>query len=138
MKNKFLNLTIDREAIQLVLNNLINSAINSSFERGEINIKIIIKASELDEKYLLTIIRNSGNVLDESQIKDVFSQKQLNDIAISRVTNDPQVNLAFTKTMVEAHGGRIWIETVKGNRNQYSFLLPIQNQVGQNLIFSIR
>ena len=125
-------LTIDREAIQLVLNNLINSAINSSFEGGEINIKLIIKASELDEKYLLTIIRNSGNVLNETQINDVFSQKQLNDIAISRFTNDPQVNLAFTKTMVEALGGRIWIETGKGNMNQFSFLLPFQNQVRQN------
>ena len=86
----------------------------------------------MDEKYLLTIIRNSGNLLDETQINDVFSKKQLNDLAISKFTNDPEVNLAFTKTMVEAHGGRIWIETVKGNRNQYSFLLPIQNQVRQN------
>ncbi len=37
-------LTADREAIQLVMNNLINSAINSSFEGGELNINIIIKA----------------------------------------------------------------------------------------------
>lgn len=122
-------LTADREAIQLAMNNLINSVINSSLEGGEINIIIIIKASEFDEKYLLTIMRNSGISSKETQINDVFSNNRLDTTPLSKFNNDLEVNLAFTKTLVEAHGGRIWIETVKGNRKQYSFLLPIINQV---------
>ncbi len=73
-------------------------------------------------------MRNSGISTNETRINDVFSNNHLDNTPLSKFDNDLEVNLAFTKTLVEAHGGRIWIEAVKGNRKQYSFLLPIKIQ----------
>jgi signal transduction histidine kinase len=36
------------------------------------------------------------------------------------------LGLAFCKLAVEAHGGRIWVQSAEGQGSQFHFLLPVQ------------
>jgi signal transduction histidine kinase len=36
------------------------------------------------------------------------------------------LGLSVAKTMIELHGGRIWVESVEGKGSTFTFLLPVK------------
>jgi len=68
-------------------------------------------------------VRDSGPGIPEEDRERIFDK-------FTRVTRDSRpkgigLGLAFCRLAVEAHGGRIWVESQEGQGSTFHFTLPI-------------
>jgi signal transduction histidine kinase len=74
-------------------------------------------------------VRDSGTGIPPEHIESVFDRK-----VKSRDRQIPGLGvtgpgLSIARTLVEAHGGRIWVETEPGSGTTFSVLLPVSQDV---------
>ena len=113
---------IDRDRILQVLSNLVSNAIKFTPSGGEIR----ITARPLDEKFICTGVEDSGiGIKKEDQDKLFRKFQQIVVKGKERKTEGTGLGLAITKAIVEAHGGKIWVESTYGKGSRFYFTLPV-------------
>jgi signal transduction histidine kinase len=55
----------------------------------------------------------------------VFERFYRGDKTRARATGGAGLGLAIVKQLVEAHGGRVWVESTEGQGATFSFTLPL-------------
>jgi len=113
---------IDLERIEQVLVNLIENAIKFSDEKTEIQIEI-----KADEDTVLVAVRDQGIGISEENINVIF--EKFHTLPSSGTKGNREgtgLGLAICKGIIEAHGGRIWAESVKGKGSVFFFTLHKQ------------
>ena len=74
--------------------------------------------------FVIVSVRDSGGGLSDEALSRVFDR--------GRPSRTPQglgesgAGLALVKTLVEAHGGRVWVESEDGVGTTLSFVLPVE------------
>lgn len=108
----------DVEKIARVLENLLHNAIKFSFPGG------IIRLSAREEGgAVLCTVEDHGLGIPETARERVFEKfVQVHRSGTPRGTG---LGLAFCRLAVEAHGGRIWVESSEGQGSTFCFTLPI-------------
>jgi PAS domain S-box-containing protein len=108
--------TADRERIQQTLSNLVGNAIKFS-PAGS---KIAVIARRDDEGVIISVLDNGKGIAAEQlpRVFDRYWQSSRTD------RQGAGLGLAIAKGIVEAHGGRIWIESTPGEGTTASFSLP--------------
>ena len=107
----------DEGMMSRVVTNLLHNAIQYTNRGGPVTLRFLDR-----EKDLLVQVEDSGIGIPESHLPYVFD-------AFYRVSHDSKgsgLGLAVAKTIVEAHGGKIWVESVAGRGSTFSFTLPKQ------------
>lgn len=105
----------DSMMINRVITNLLNNALKYTHPEGTITVKL----SESD-KDTLVHVTDTGVGISEDHLPYIFD-------AFFRVSRDSigsGLGLAITKTIIEAHGGRLWVESTSGVGSTFSFTLP--------------
>ncbi len=109
---------VDRHGITRVVTNLIDNAIKYT-NSGEISVSLQQKNSELEVS-----VKDSGigiGLSKEQQYK-LFERFYQENVS----TPGTGVGLSICKTIVEAHGGKIWAESKgKGEGSTFRFTLPL-------------
>jgi PAS domain S-box-containing protein len=106
----------DRERIQQALSNLVGNAIKFS-EAGS---KIVVVARKETAGVIISVL-DKGKGIAAEQLPKVFDRYWQS----SRTDRQGAgLGLAIAKGIVEAHGGRIWIESRPGEGTTASFSLP--------------
>lgn len=117
----------DREKIEHILNNLIGNAIKFTSEGGQI--LIIAKPSPKDEnrykKVVSISVQDNGIGIPEEHLNKIFEKFHQVEGSLHRSTSGTGVGLAITKGLVEAHQGKIWVESELGKGSTFTFTLPI-------------
>jgi K+-sensing histidine kinase KdpD len=119
---------VDERAVSEVIYTLIENA--SKYSPPET--PIVITAKRAGSSNLIMSVEDSGSGIDPQLRERVFDKffRAIRDGDIS--THQPSGNgmgLAIAKGIVEAHNGRIWIESGKDNRGtRVLFTLPIGDQ----------
>ncbi len=111
----------DRDKIQAVLNNLINNAL--SYSRPEDLVEI--EVGRLEEQWIRTSVRDHGEGIPADQLTRVFDRFHRLDQRDSRRTYGFGLGLYIAKGLVEAQGGRIWVESQLGSGSTFHFVLPV-------------
>jgi PAS domain S-box-containing protein len=107
----------DSTRIVQVLGNLLRNAIKFTPEGG----RITVSAEESEGKLVLSV-RDSGVGIDSDKQSRVFDRYwQSSDGARARGTG---LGLSIAKGIVEAHAGRIWVESTPGEGSTFAFSLP--------------
>jgi PAS domain S-box-containing protein len=106
----------DRERVQQALSNLIGNAIKFS-PAGS---KIVVTSREEAEEVVISVVDNGTGIAPEQlpRVFDRYWQSSRTD------RQGAGLGLAIAKGIVEAHGGRIWIESKPGEGTMASFSLP--------------
>ena len=117
--NSFINgkkIYADYEQLRRVIGNIINNALNHSYKISDFN--IILK--EENNKFVF-IFTNKGKPISEEKKKKIFEKyytdNQLNGIGLG---------LYFSKKVIEAHNGNIYLES-NGELTSFIFELPISD-----------
>jgi signal transduction histidine kinase len=110
--------TVDGDPRQLrrVLQNLIGNAVKF---RAQAPLRIEVSADRDSQEWVLTV-RDNGIGVDPEQATRIFGM-------FSRAATETQgvgIGLAVCRRIVEAHGGRIWVESATGGGSAFRFTLP--------------
>ena len=116
----------DREALQQILIHLLQNAGSANPFEGTIRLKVQTKTEE-DKEFILIQVTDSGGGISANDLPRVFTRLYRADNVLIQGVGDTGVGLSITKTLTEAHHGRIWVESEQGIGSTFSVLLPIAN-----------
>lgn len=123
------NIQADRDALQQILLHLLQNAGEATDMEGEIALVARIEAQDNIEPYILIQVSDSGGGIPAADLPRVFSRLYRADNPLIQGVGDTGVGLSIVKTLVEAHGGRIWVDSIMGSGATFSVLLPVSNTV---------
>lgn len=115
-----LQINSDPDFLSKILNHLVDNAIKFTREGS------IVVGCSIMENEIVIFVKDSGigiNLNVETNIFDHFFQE---DISISRDHEGSGLGLSIAKGLVELLGGRIWVESVKGEGSTFFFTIPIE------------
>ncbi|MBF0153340.1 MAG: PAS domain S-box protein [Magnetococcales bacterium] len=119
---------MDENLISRVIHALLSNAIKFTPERGRISLRARrIEAGPFDKKPQLEIaVLDSGIGLTQEEISHIFEPfEQVNDVDAIPYAGCG-VGLSLTRSLVELHGGHIWVESSGRHRGSTFFLhLPL-------------
>jgi signal transduction histidine kinase len=114
----------DREALQQILIHLLQNAGSATPFEGTIRLKVQTKNEEKTE-YILIQVTDTGGGISGNDLQRVFTRLYRADNVLIQGVGDTGVGLSITKSLTEAHHGRIWVESEQGIGSTFSVLLPI-------------
>ena len=115
----------DREAIQQILIHLLQNAGAASAVEGSVTLRVRTER-ENEQDYVLLQIADTGGGIPAEDMDRVFSRLYRADNVLIQGVGDTGVGLSIAKTLTEAQGGRIWVDTEMGTGSTFSVLLPIR------------
>jgi signal transduction histidine kinase len=107
----------DRERVLQVFANLIGNAIKFTPRGGEIRI-----LSSLENGEVRFTVADTGPGIPAEHLDHVFDRYWQ---AKSTAKLGAGLGLSIAKGIVEAHGGRIWVESSPGSGAEFNFTLPL-------------
>ena len=110
----------DRRRLTEVLQNLLDNAMQYTPSGGQIMVSAEAKESEV-----VVVVSDTGIGIPEADQSRIFERFYRVDVARSREVGGTGLGLSISKHLVEAHGGRLWVESEVGNGSQLQFSLPI-------------
>ncbi len=121
-------LRADRHRIMQVLSNLIGNSLKFTPPGGRVAVSAMLRDDEV-----LFGISDTGPGIPHEHLSDIFSPywqaKRTERLGAG-------LGLPIAKGIVEAHGGRIWVESEQGSGTQFYFTLPLRTQLQAELATS--
>ena len=109
----------DRDAIHQVIYNLCHNAIKFSKEGGRFSIRI----SRVQNKKIQISVFDEGQSIPAEDKKLVFDRFYKTDKSRGLDKSGVGLGLYISKTIIEAHGEKIWVESVEGESCEFIFTL---------------
>jgi signal transduction histidine kinase len=110
----------DREQLRLVLRNLLSNAVKFNREGGRITIR-----AENKHDMLEVCVSDTGIGIPKDKLDKIFERFYQVDSSPTRRYGGAGMGLAIVKEVVEAHGGRVTVESELGKGSTFCFTLPI-------------
>ncbi len=109
----------DRTRIRAVVLNLLSNA-GRFTEQGGVRLR-----TWREGPYVVVSVADSGPGIANEDKERLFRPFEQLDGSIRRRYGGSGLGLAISKSFVELHGGRMWLESEKGNGTTFLFRLPI-------------
>jgi len=116
---------IDRGLIKRVILNLLSNAIRHTPTGGKVEVKTDLNTA--DESIRIQVVDTGNGLAPEyhQKVFDKFEQVGLSQEGVALGSGG--LGLAFCKMAVEAHGGKIWVESEgEGQGANFQFTLPVR------------
>jgi two-component system, OmpR family, phosphate regulon sensor histidine kinase PhoR len=110
----------DAALLRDVLQNLLDNAIQYTPPRGHIS----VGASATPREAIITVA-DTGIGIPLADSERIFERFYRVDAARSREAGGTGLGLSIAKHIVEAHGGKLWVESTVGQGSKFSFSLPL-------------
>lgn len=110
----------DFNAIIQTLTNLLSNAIKFSPAHSTITLKA---ESQIDQ--VLFQVSDQGRGIPVDKLETIFGRFQQVDASDSRDKGGTGLGLAICRTIIEQHGGTIWVESTLGAGSTFYFTLPL-------------
>jgi len=110
----------DARRIQEVLQNLLDNAIQYTLPGGK-----IVLSTELRNGEVVFTVADTGIGIPQADQPRIFERFYRVDVARSREAGGTGLGLSIAKHLVEAHGGRIWVNSEVGSGSKFHFSIPV-------------
>ena len=116
-------LRIDASKLQQVVLNLVGNAVEHSSPGHQVWL-----SSHWNDQHLVFAVRDEGPGIapeEQARLFTAFARAGTRKTAGERSVG---LGLAIARLVVEAHGGRIWVESTPGHGSTFRFALPISER----------
>ena len=115
-----LRVSVDPDRVHQVLDNLISNAVKYGRPNAEIRIEWVDRGDRLE-----VVVTNQGAGIPAEEMPHLFSRFGRTRGACAHRTPGIGLGLYISRGLVEAHGGRIWAESVPGESTSFHLTLPM-------------
>jgi PAS domain S-box-containing protein len=115
----------DEERVLRVLNELVTNAIK--FSPPETTIRLTVQpagANPESPDEVCFIVEDQGCGIAPEKMEHIFERFLQGDASDSRALGGTGLGLALCRSIIEQHGGRIWVESTPGKGSRFLFTLP--------------
>ena len=120
-------ISIDSHRIKQVLRNLLENAVAHTSRGGSITIKVWQQDNQVK-----TSVVDTGEGIPAEDLPNIFERFYRVDKSRTRATGGSGLGLTIAKRLVEAHGGRIEVESEMGKGSTFTFTLPVSEQSAES------
>jgi two-component system sensor kinase FixL len=110
---------IDKIQIQQVMINLLRNAAEAMQDSTRRELTVV---TALEDNYALVTVSDTGPGLAEEVLRRLFEP------FVTTKQSGLGIGLSICRTIIEAHGGRLWTETNKAGGAVFRFRLPLANR----------
>lgn len=112
---------VDNPQIERVFINLISNAVKYTPASG----KIIVSAEKIPDNYIRIDVTDTGYGIPQQDLNKVFNEFYRVDSVITKGIKGTGLGLSLAKYIIEAHKGKIWVNSKLNEGSTFSFTLPI-------------
>ncbi len=109
----------DQNKIKQVILNLLDNAARFT-DKGEISLTVAAKNGDLEVR-----VTDTGRGLAEEEINSIFDEFWPYENILGDEKN-VGIGLFISKRFIEAHQGKIWVESALGKGMTFSFIIPFE------------
>jgi len=123
-------LSLDEERIQQVLDNLLNNAIKFTASGGIVRVSATLKERDADiglDQWVEIRVSDTGVGVPPEEVERIFNKFYQSPHHQSLRERGTGLGLAIARHIIEAHGGRIWVESQLGKGSTFILLLPVHH-----------
>ena len=121
LQNASIMVSIDKDKMTQVIDNIVSNALKYSPEGGTITFRSWIQGNKLRVS-----ISDEGVGIPKANLTKIFDRFYRVDRARSRQLGGTGLGLAIAKEMIHAHGGDIWADSEWGKGTTIYFTLPFK------------
>jgi len=122
LPGKPVDLFVDKEKILQVIQNLLSNAVKFSPEGDKIRI-----AGEMVKGSYQVSVQDQGLGMTPEQVEKIFDRFYRADMS-STALEGTGLGMSIVKHIIEAHDGKIWVESEAGKGTTVSFTIPLSEQ----------
>lgn len=112
--------TCDPKRISQVISNLIKNAVDFVPQDG----KITLRVQQMDNSDTMFTVEDNGSGIPSEKTDNLFKKFYKADTSLSRKHGGTGLGLAICQGIIEAHGGKIWLDKNYKNGARFQFILP--------------
>ncbi len=117
----------DKDAMVTVLVNLLDNACKYSYDNKQIELKVFTQNDLVSLQ-----VKDNGIGLTHRQMKKIFDRFYQTDTSLARRAEGTGLGLSIVKFIVDAHKGKINVESKPGKGSIFKIIIPaIKNQSGE-------
>lgn len=110
----------DSNTLQEVLQNLLDNALQYTPAGGKIEV-----SASCSNGHVVVTIADTGIGIPQAEQARIFERFYRVDAARSREAGGTGLGLSIARHIMEAHGGRLWVESAVGEGSRFHFSIPV-------------
>jgi two-component system sensor histidine kinase GlrK len=122
-------LSLDGGRMQQVLDNLLSNAVKFTPPGGTIRVMAIVKDTKIGrQRWVEVRVSDTGAGIPAEEVERIFDKFYQSPYHRRERQRGTGLGLAIARHIVEAHGGRIWVESQLGKGSTFVVALPVPEQ----------
>jgi signal transduction histidine kinase len=117
----------DRDKLIQIFTNLINNALKFTESPGTVTVEV----RQRDDDMIQTCVVDTGCGISPEEQQIIFERFYRGQSSEMK-NRGAGLGLAITKSLVELHGGSIWVESILGEGSRFCFILPVTQPNSQS------
>ncbi len=130
---------VDRDGLQQAIIQLLSNAYLVSPTDGEVGVAmyqglvayIDDDGQQVERESVVVSVQDQGGGIPEEDRQRVFSRLYRADNPLIQGVGDTGVGLSIARALVDAHGGKIWVESEMGAGSRFTFTIPLESEEEQ-------
>lgn len=112
---------IDPHKLSMAVSNLLDNAIRYNVQNGKVTVEV--RPTE-QSSFVEVLIKDTGIGIPPEDIEKLFAKFFRAGNAVKFAADGSGLGLYITQNIIQAHGGRIWVESELGRGTTFHFTIP--------------